>query len=97
MPSANGLVGSIDTPGEFLIWVSDDGPGMPGLNDNDEVLLSLLLENEAFDLNKGTFSSGTGLRFVERATRQLGGIATATLNEIGGATVSLKFEKRPSS
>lgn len=91
------VVGSIDTPGEFLIWVSDDGPGMPGLNGSDEVLISHLLKNEAYDLNSGTFSSGTGLRFVERAIRQLGGVATATLNEIGGSTVSLRFEKRPSS
>ena len=63
------VVGSIDTPGEFLVWVSDDGQGMPGLNGSDEVLLSHLLENEAYDLNNGTFSSGTGLRFVCRTRR----------------------------
>jgi len=95
------VVECADEPDEFAIVISDDGPGMPEINDlqpgEQRSIESLPVVVKHVANSSAVFSPGTGLRFVADVIAAHGGTSTIEKSARGGARFNLVFRKQPAS
>lgn len=83
------------TAQEFVISISDDGPGFLGVDAGTVHQIDTLpVVVEHIANSAAIFSPGTGLRYVSAITAAHGGDSRVELNDRGGSSFSLIFPKR---
>lgn len=82
-------------PEGFVVSISDDGPGISGLQPGKPRQISTLPVVARHISNSGDiFSPGTGLRYVSEIMAMHDGDSTVTSNEKSGSSFTLTFPKR---
>lgn len=79
---------------EFIVSISDDGPGMENIViGKSQPIDSLPVVIERLPDVAPALAPGTGLKFVSEAVALHGGSSTVELNSRAGTTVTLRFAK----
>jgi len=96
--SATVVIECSDSPDEFAIVISDNGPGISDMQtDGLRSIDSLPVVVKHIADSSGVFARGTGLRFVAETISAHGGSSTVEPSKSGGSRFALTFRKQPSS
>lgn len=88
------VIDCADKPDDFAISISDDGPGIGDLTFGGRRAIETLpiVVNHIANTSP-IFTPGTGLRYVSETVKAHGGSSLIELNNKGGCTFTLAFQK----
>jgi two-component system sensor histidine kinase RstB len=73
---------------DYVLWVEDDGPGVPDAESETIFLAFKQLDNAQREISK---EHGLGLAIVKQIAHWHNGSATVTRSQLGGAKFELKW------